>query len=122
MGRVRFITVLKLRSWGFEYDKNRGAYFQSPVEADRYKMNFDRSSRTIQLSLDSLPPDAPIELSKSKFLCTWLQGFPNQLMCHQGFSHFDFNTENGKFVRSTATAILFHGHPMFLAHGTCDKF
>ena len=104
-GEVYYCTETEVI--GFEYDKNRGAYSQSPVKADRYKMNFDRASRTIQLSLDSLPPDAPIELSKSKFLCTWLQGFPNQLTCHQGFSHFNFNTENGWVFQYLWICILF---------------
>jgi len=103
MGKITNIALAFLVT-GF---KNRGAYSQSPVKADRYKMNFDRASRTIQLSLDSLPPDAPIELSKSKFLCTWLQGFPNQLMCHQGFSHFNFNTENGWVFQYLWICILF---------------
>ena len=109
-------------SGGFAYDEKRGSYERGFNQEDRFKMKLDRASGTMELAINGLPPDAPIELTRPKYNCRYLHGFPEQLFCQVGFSHFDFNIENGKFVRSDSTSIKFHRFGIYISYGTCDKF
>ena len=109
-------------SGGFSYDEKRGSYSHGLNDSDRFKMNLDKDSGFIQLFHDSVPPEAPIELRKPKYRCQYRPDFPQILNCRNGLGHFDFNTENGKFVRSGSSSILFHGFPIDISYGTCEKF
>jgi len=110
-------------SGGFvDYDKKSGLYSHHLIGLDRYKMKLDKDSGFIQLFIDNLPPEAPIEMRKPKFYCRYRPDFPQILNCQSGLEHFDFNTENGKYVRSTSASILFQGFPITITYGTCDKF
>ena len=109
-------------SGGFAYDEKSGSYSHGLNDLDRFKMNLDKDSGFIQLFFDSVPPEAPIELRKPKFPCQYRPDFPQILNCRNGLGHFDFNTENGKFVQSSSLSILFHGFPITISYGTCDKF
>ena len=109
-------------SGGFSYDEKMGSYSHGLNALDRFKMNLDRDSGFIQLFLDSVPPEAPIELRKPKFPCQYRPDFPQILNCRNGLGRFDFNTENGKFVQSSSASILFLGFPITISYGTCEKF
>ena len=109
-------------SGGFSYDKKSGSYSHGLNGLERFKMNFDKDAGFIQLFLDSLPPEAPIEMRKPKFNCRYRPDFPQILFCQGGLTHFDFNTENGKFVQSSSLSILFQGFPITISYGTCEKF
>jgi hypothetical protein len=109
-------------SGGFSYDKKSGSYSHGLNDLDRFKMNLDKDSGFIQLFFDSVPPEAPIEIRKPKFPCQYRPDFPQILNCQNGLARFDFNTENGKFVQSSSTSILFQGFPITISYGTCDKF
>ena len=109
-------------STGYSYDEERGRYYPDISAPDRFKMKLDRASGIMELAIDGLPPEAPIELTRPEYNCHYLQGFPELFFCQQGLSHFDFNIENGKFVRSYSTSIKFHKFGIFIAYGKCDKF
>ena len=110
-------------SGGFvDYDKKSGLYSHRLMGLDRYKMKLDKDSGFIQLFIDSLPLEAPIEMRKPKFYCRYRPEFPQILNCQSGLEHFDFNTENGKYVRSHSTSILFQGFHISITFGTCEKF
>ena len=110
-------------SSGFgDYDKNSGLYSNKLNGLDRYKMNLDKDAGFIQLFVNSLPPEAPIEMRKPKFYCRYHPDIPQILYCQSGFRHFDFNTENGRYVTSNSESIQFYGWPMSLTYGTCEKF
>ena len=109
-------------STGYSYDEERGRYYPGSNEPSRFKMKLDRASGIMELAIDELPPEAPIELTRPKYNCHYLQGVPELFFCQRGLSHFDFNIENGKFVRSDSTSIKFHGFGIYISYGKCDKF
>jgi hypothetical protein len=111
------------QSGGFnDYNKKSGSYSLSLNELDRFKMNYDKDSGFIQLFLDSVPPEAPIEFRKPKFHCQHRPDFPEIQHCLGGLSRFDFNTKNGKFVQSSSASIALQGFPITISYGTCEKF
>ena len=109
-------------SIGYSYDDERGRYYPGTNAVSRFKMKLDRASRVMELAIDGLPPEAPIEFTRPKYNCHHLQGFPEMFFCQQGLTHFDFNIENGKFVRSWSESIKFHKFGIWIAYGKCDKF
>ena len=109
-------------SSGFYFDEKSGLYSNKLNGLSRFKMNFDKDSGFIQLFIDNLPPEAPIEMRKPKFNCIYRADFPHLQMCLGGGDHFDFNTENGKYVWSNSTSIQFHRWPITISFGTCEKF
>ena len=123
MGKSEAYYCSDTGSGGFSnYDKKSGSYSHRLDGLDRFKMNLDKGSGFIQLFIDSLPPEAPIEMRKPKFYCRYRPDFPQILNCQNGLKHFDFNTENGKFVESNSGSILFQGLPITITFGTCEKF
>lgn len=112
----------EIGSGGFDYDDKLGAYKPSFNKEDRYKMKLDRASGILELAIDGLPPEAPVEFTNPKYYCRHRQNSPELLICESGLNHFDINIENGKFVRSQSTSIKFHKFGIYISYGTCDKF
>ena len=109
-------------STGYSYDEKRGRHYPDTNALSRFKMKLDRASRVMELAFDGLPPDAPIELTRPKYNCRNLQGFPELFSCQKGLFHFDFNIENGKYVRSQSVSIKFPTFGIYIGYGKCDKF
>lgn len=113
----------EIDSNGFSYDKKSESYERTAAKPIRFKMKFDRASNSMELVIDNLPPEAPIELRRPKYSCGYLGGSPEIVTCMVGLSHFDFNTKNGRFVHfQGGLSILFHGYPIYTSYGKCDKF
>jgi len=123
MGKSEAYYCSDTGSGGFSnYDKKSGSYSRRLNGLDRFKMNLDKGSGFIQLFIDSLPPEAPIELRKPKLPCQYHPDYPQILNCQNRLGRFDFNTANGKFLRSSSLSILFQGFPINTSYGTCEKF
>ena len=125
-GEDEVYCCAEIDSNGFSYNKKSESYERSWATPERFKMKFDRASSSMELVIDSLPPEAPIHLRRPKYSCGYLQvqgGSSEIVTCMAGLSHFDFNTENGRFVHfQGGLSIKFHGLPIYASYGKCDKF
>jgi len=104
-------------SIGFKYDNNGGSYQPTQFFIEKFKMKLDRASNHIETVHDDGSGDI--------YTCTAFS--PNTgsalLGCVVRMNHFNFNTKNGRFVKSKGFGYVAGDHDSIqISFGNCDKF
>jgi hypothetical protein len=99
---------------GFIYDEKSGSYQRSGFVGDKFKIKPDIASNRIEL--------APEKGNKEIYTCTAPYD-PRWMSCTSKHYHFNFNTENGRFVNFRGLGYMaLDGDSITVAYGKCDKF
>ena len=104
---------------GFEPNENLKKYSRSRFNTNKFKIKFDRTAKTVEIKGHRLSP-----INKT-YPCTapYASIRPELLSCTKTLYHFNFNSDNGRFV----FAMLFgyvngDNDSINVSYGKCDKF
>ena len=107
---------------GFNYKKKSGLYERTGIKSKKFKLKLDEASKSIELVFADEGRDI---YDCTSPLATIAK--PELLSCVVRFYHFNFNTNNGRFVFSRGFGYMSDdtspGHDsVYTSYGTCDKF
>ena len=104
---------------GFLLDENLKKYKRSGFSSDKFKIKFDRTAKTIEIKGHPLITANGIYPCKVPFS----SGHPELFSCSAFFYHFNFNSDNGRFVLGIlAGYVIGDNDSIIVSHGKCDKF
>ena len=104
---------------GYAFDKTLKKYKRSGFNTEKFKIKFDRTAKTVEIKGYKVNPLNGIYPCKVPFS----SNRPELLTCTHNFSHFSFNSDNGRFVFT-----MMYGYvggdedSISVSYGQCDKF
>ena len=105
---------------GFGFDENLKKYKRSGFQTSKFKIKFDRTAKTLEIKghqMDAVnrtyPCTAPYAIIDE----------PELLTCTSGLYHFNFNSDNGRFVSAEIFGyVAGDTDSISVSYGKCDKF
>jgi hypothetical protein len=103
---------------GFEFDKNLQKYKPQLYNEHKFKIKFDRAAKKIEIK------GHESNTVNGTYPCTVpFPSSPEWLSCPKNLSHFNFNSDNGRFVVGKMFGYISgDGDSIAVAYGKCDKF
>jgi hypothetical protein len=104
---------------GFWFDETLKKYKPQLFNMDKFKLRFDSTAKTVEIK------GHPLITKNGIYPCTApYQGIsPELLSCTRNLYHFNFNSDNGRFVLAMISGhVVGDGDSFFVSYGKCDKF
>jgi hypothetical protein len=103
---------------GYVFDKTLKKYRIGRFNVDKFKIKFDRTAKTLEIKGHPLDP-----INKT-YPCTTPYGHrPELLSCTSSLYHFNFNSDNGRFVLGMLYGYVAGDEDTIsVSYGTCDRF
>ena len=110
----------EIASNGFDPDEKSGSYKSTRFTAEKFKMKLDRTAKKIEIK--GYDPEAV----NATYTCTSPSAIinkPEWLSCVKNLYHFNFNSNNGRFVLALGFGyVAGDGDTFSVSYGKCDKF
>ena len=103
---------------GFGFDENLKKYKRSGFNVQKFKIKFDRTAKTVEIK------GHPASSANRTYPCKvpW-SAYPAELSCVQHMYHFNFNSDNGRFVLGMLYGYVAGDQDTIsVSYGTCDRF
>jgi hypothetical protein len=104
---------------GFDFDETLKKYKPQLFNMDKFKLRFDRTAKTVEIK------GHPLSTKNGTYPCKvpYPDVVPAALSCVKSFYHFNFNSDNGRFVSTMLYGYVDgDGDTISVAYGKCDKF
>ena len=100
---------------GFHSNKTNGLYEYGRVKIEKYKIQVNKSSKSIEMAME--------DGEKKHFTCK-AKSAPGRLICQGPLTDaFNLNLKNGQFVYARTYGYVFgHGDSVWVSYGRCDAF
>jgi hypothetical protein len=108
----------EIDSNGFYYNEKSGSYERSRFKSSKFKIKLNRAVNSIEIQGHHL------EIYNYEYHCNApFSRRPEQLSCSAEFTVVNFNTSNGRFVKSLLNGYVnSDGDSLIISYGKCDKF
>jgi hypothetical protein len=103
---------------GFYFDKKLKKYARSGINTNKFKIKFNRTAKTVEIK------GHRVNAANGTYPCKvpW-SAYPAELSCVQHMYHFNFNTDNGRFVLAMISGyVIGDDDSISVSYGKCDKF
>lgn len=104
---------------GFWFDETSKKLTRSDFVTDKFKIKFDSTAKTLEIK------GHPVGTSNGTYPCTapYARIKPELLSCTKALNHFNFNSDNGRFVFAKLFGYVgADGDSIIVKYGKCDKF
>lgn len=115
-GTEQIYYCAEIGSSGFFLNQKTGSYEKTTFIVEKFKIKFNSSDKSILVKRENNNS----ELFICKFHFAHISDFAT---CKSRTKNFNFNTTNGRFVRSTGFGYVAGDHDDFsISYGKCDTF